>query len=49
MLVAGLSSKVVWIRRGNCKTAAIEELLRSRFDEIKAMNEDQMIGIIMLF
>lgn len=27
----------------------VEEILRTHFDEIKAMNEDQMTGIIMLF
>jgi predicted nuclease of predicted toxin-antitoxin system len=45
----GFPPKVVWIRRGNCKTSTIEEILRRHFDEIKAMQEDQMTGIIMLF
>ena len=45
----GFPPKVVWIRRGNCKTAAIEEILRDHCDEIRDMNEDQTTGIIMLF
>jgi predicted nuclease of predicted toxin-antitoxin system len=45
----GFPPKVVWIRRGNCKTAAIADILRDHFDQIKAMNEDQTTGIIMLF
>lgn len=45
----GFPPKIVWIRRGNCKTATIEEILRDHFDGINAMSEDQMTGIIMLF
>ncbi len=45
----GFPPKIVWIRRGNCKTSTIEEILRAHFDEIKAMNEDQATGIVMLF
>lgn len=45
----GFPPKIIWVRRGNCKTATIEKILRDHFDQIKAMNEDQMTGIVMLF
>ncbi|MEP7339526.1 MAG: DUF5615 family PIN-like protein [Acidobacteriota bacterium] len=45
----GFPPKVVWIRRGNCKTSAIEKLMRDHFDDIKAMTEDETVGIVTLF
>jgi len=48
-LIIGFPPKVIWIRRGNCSTHDIETILREKFNSIKAMNEDEGIGIIELF
>ena len=39
-VVEGFPPKVIWIRRGNCTTADIEALLRSRTGEIAAFGDD---------
>lgn len=48
-LIMGFPPKVIWIRRGNCATHDIENILRENFNSINAMNEDEGIGIIELF
>jgi predicted nuclease of predicted toxin-antitoxin system len=48
-LLHGFPPKVVWIRRGNCKTANIEEILRNHYMDIEALVNDQFIGVITLF
>lgn len=48
-LLLGFPPKVIWIRRGNCKTSDIESILRNRFDEIEALSTDQIVGVLTLF
>ncbi len=48
-LLLGFPPKVIWIRRGNCKTSDIESILRNHHDEIEALSTDQIIGILTLF
>ncbi|MCG3163985.1 MAG: hypothetical protein JMDDDDMK_05444 [Acidobacteria bacterium] len=48
-LLLGFPPKVIWIRRGNCKTSDIESILRNHHDEIEALSTDQLIGILTLF
>lgn len=48
-LLLGFPPKVIWIRRGNCKTSDIENILRSHYDDIKALATDQIIGVLTLF
>jgi predicted nuclease of predicted toxin-antitoxin system len=31
----GSPPKLIWIRRGNCTTAAIEEILQARFEDLE--------------
>lgn len=45
----GFPPKVIWIRRGNCKTSTIAEILRLQFDEIREFSLDQTAGVITLF
>ncbi len=45
----GFPPKIIWIRRGNCKTANIEAILRNHYDDLKALNSDQTTGILTLF
>lgn len=39
--VLGHPPKVVWIRRGNCSTAEIEEILRARQADLLAFELDE--------
>jgi predicted nuclease of predicted toxin-antitoxin system len=48
-LIMGFPPKVIWLRRGNCSTHDIENILRENFNLINAMNEDEGIGITELF
>jgi predicted nuclease of predicted toxin-antitoxin system len=48
-LIMGFPPKVIWLRRGNCSTHDIENILRENFNSINAMNEDEGIGITELF
>jgi len=48
-LLAGFPPKVIWIRRGNCSTQAIEMILREAYASIQAMRNDFEIGVLMLF
>ena len=44
----GFPPKVIWIRRGNCSTNDIKELLNSTTDKIKAFILDSTNGILTL-
>ena len=48
-ILKGFPPKIIWIRRGNCKTANIEAILRNHYDDIEALNNDKNIGILTLF
>lgn len=46
--VRGFPPKVIWIRRGNCSTSQIEEILREHVEAAKALAESDKIGLLML-
>jgi predicted nuclease of predicted toxin-antitoxin system len=48
-LLRGFLPKIIWIRRGNCKTADIEAILRSHYDDIADLNDNETIGVLTLF
>ncbi len=48
-VLRGFPPKVVWIRRGNCSTTNIEELLRDHNIEIEDLVTDSTSGILTLF
>ncbi|WP_103028312.1 DUF5615 family PIN-like protein [Salinibacter altiplanensis] len=45
----GFPPNVVWIRRGNCTTQNIEDLLRRREDAVKQLRNDEETGVIELY
>lgn len=47
-LMRGFPPKVVWMRRGNCKTANIEALLRNHYGDLEMMEASVSTGIITL-
>lgn len=48
-ILRGFPPKVIWIRRGNCKTSDIEKILRDNFDAIKKLENDSALGLLTLF
>ena len=48
-MLPGFPPKVIWIRRGNCKTSAIEAILRHHYADIEALNKDVIVGVLTLF
>lgn len=48
-LLLGFPPKVAWIRRGNCSTREIEQLLRDSQAAIDALAQDEESGILALF
>ena len=47
-VVYGFPPKIIWIRRGNCSTQAIETLLRESFERICEFADEMAIGILIL-
>ena len=45
----GFPPKVVWIRRGNCATRDIENLLRENYAAISNLSENSEAGILALY
>ena len=48
-LLRGFPPKIIWIRRGNCKTVDIELILRSHYDDIEELNSSEVVGVLALF
>ncbi len=44
----GLPPKIVWIRRGNCSTQDIEDLLRARYADVVAFSSDVDAALLIL-
>ena len=47
-LVRGFPPKVIWIRRGNCSTHEIEDMLRAATLDIQAFFQNPALGILTL-
>jgi predicted nuclease of predicted toxin-antitoxin system len=48
-ILLGFPPKVIWIRRGNCSSREIEAILRDHQQDIEALGQDEVIGILTLF
>lgn len=48
-MLSGFPPKVIWIRRGNCKTSDIEALLRHHHPDVEALDKDTIMGVLTLF
>jgi predicted nuclease of predicted toxin-antitoxin system len=49
VFVRGFPPKIIWIRRGNCSTQAIESILRENYGAIETLSNDEKTGILTLF
>ena len=47
-LLYGHPPKVIWIRLGNCSTAAVANLLQSKFNEVRAFEADPTASFLAL-
>lgn len=43
------STKLIWIRKGNCSTHEIEALLRFHSDQINSLEGNESVELLMLF
>ena len=41
--------KVIWIRRGNCSTKSVEQILIDHFDDILRLEQENSPGILTLY
>jgi predicted nuclease of predicted toxin-antitoxin system len=48
-VIKGFPPKIIWIRRGNCTTTDIENILRGNLNEIELLSKDENTGILVLF
>lgn len=48
-LILGFPPKVIWIRRGNCSTQEIRQILQSAKDMIQRLEQDTSIGVLTLY
>jgi len=48
-LLRGFPPKVVWIRRGNCTTWEIEEILRQNHRLVEKLAQSEDEGILLLY
>ena len=48
-LLLSFPPKIIWIRKGNCSTKDIENLLRDSYTAISELSENPNTGILTLF
>jgi len=48
-ILRGYPPKVIWVRRGNCSTSQIEEILRVHLEDIQAFIENSDLGVLTLY
>ena len=48
-LLFGFPPRIIWIRRGNCSTFTIEQILRNHFEDIQNLSENPTIGILTIY
>ena len=48
-VLRGAAPKILWLRMGNCKTAVIEQVLRSNFEAIESFVADPERVVLELF
>lgn len=46
--VLGYPPKVVWVRRGNCSTQTVEQILRNNLETITTFEEDEVTTFLIL-
>ncbi|HHP7244521.1 MAG TPA: DUF5615 family PIN-like protein [Elainellaceae cyanobacterium] len=47
--IRGFPPKIIWIRRGNCSTNQIEQILRNSLSVTQKFYQDSFIGVLTLY
>lgn len=48
-VLRGFPPKVIWVRRGNCSTQEIEDMLRRDYRLVEDLEQDKNAGIVVLY
>jgi predicted nuclease of predicted toxin-antitoxin system len=48
-MIRGFPPKLLWLRLGNCRTSDVEDLIRSNYEFVAKLVEDEERGILSLF
>ncbi len=49
MILLGFPPKTIWIRRGNCSTNEIENILRTHYINIQELTSTESLGLLTLY
>lgn len=49
MILLGFPPKIIWIRRGNCSTNEIENILRTHYLDIQDLTNTEYLGLLTLY
>jgi predicted nuclease of predicted toxin-antitoxin system len=49
MILFGFPPKIIWIRRGNCSTNEIENILRNHYLDIHDLTNTESLGLLTLY
>jgi predicted nuclease of predicted toxin-antitoxin system len=49
LILLGFPPKVIWIRRGNCSTKEIENILRMHYLDIQDLTNTESLGLLTLY
>jgi len=49
MILLGFPPKVIWIRRGNCLTIEIENILRTHYIDIEELANTESLSLLTLY
>jgi hypothetical protein len=49
LVLLGFPPKIIWIRRGNCSTKEIENILRVHYLDIQELTNTESLGLLTLY
>jgi predicted nuclease of predicted toxin-antitoxin system len=49
LILSGFPPKIIWIRRGNCSTNEIENILRMHYLDIQDLTNTESLGLLTLY
>ncbi len=49
LILLGFPPKIIWIRRGNCSTNKIENILRKHYLDIQDLNNTESLGLLTMY
>jgi predicted nuclease of predicted toxin-antitoxin system len=49
LILLGFPPKIIWIRRGNCSTNEIENILRIHYHDIQDLINTESLGLLTLY